>query len=235
MKLTTDRVRTLVLIWTMFLSVFTWTPVMRAVLRPELSGWGLLGYSGSGASGAFWVLPAAGLFALAMFYIEGRGRVRPLFHAMLLTWHIALSSIVLSGAMRYGDSATFVGGAWGVQVGFPLLSIPFVAFTVLAVLLVVRERRDGSQVPVAGWTTINRRPLIIALALFPVAWFFFQFAGANFDWKGKLAIATNVVQWILIIEAVNDPRLMSHRSDGTGQGRAAGGRPRRLPGTDVPG
>lgn len=206
--LTTDRLRGAVLGWTLFLSVFTWTPTMRALLRPELSRWGLLGAEGRGASGVFWVLPALGLFALALFYLEGRGRLRPLVYTMLLMWHVPLTAGVVYWAIRAGNSATFEGGGWGVRIGFPMLAIPLLAFTTLAVIWIVSELRSRAPIPVGSWTDMQWGKLGIALALFPVAWLLFRAAGTQgFDWTAKLAIVINVIQWLLIVHAVNCPRV----------------------------
>lgn len=196
-----DRLRSIVLAWTIFTSVFTWTPTMRAFLKPEISKWGFLGFSGQGREGAFWILPTLALLVLFMFYLEGRGKFRPLFYALLLAWHVPLSLLFTIGALRRGQEAKFIGAAWGWEVSFAVLSIAFIFFTVLAIIWIIREVRHDKQPDEIAWNCVDWKKLIFAALLLPVAILFFGI-GQAFDWFTRIAIVATVIQWITLAEAL---------------------------------
>jgi hypothetical protein len=189
--------------WTLFTTTFLWTPTMRMFLKPEVSQWSLFGLSGSGREGAFWVFPAAAGLALLLFYLEGRGRLRALVHALLLAWHLPVTAALLYGAGVGGPDAVFVGAAWGWEVRLALLAVPFVAFTSLAVVWTAREVGRGPSVERAGWTDVDRGPLVGAAALLPVATVLFRLGGEGFDALVRLAIAANILQWVLLCTGLN--------------------------------
>jgi hypothetical protein len=193
--------RGVVLAWTILTTTFAWTPTMRLLLKPEISHWSIFGLGGSGGSGPFWVLPVVAGFALLLFYVEGRGRLRPLFHGLLLIWHIPLAATVIYWSLQRGTEAEFMGAAWGVTIPFPLLAVPFAFFAFLALVLVVRESRGALPVPVSPWGQVHWGKVAVAGLLLPVAAVFFRL-GDGFDIMVKIAIAATVLQWILLAEAL---------------------------------
>lgn len=200
MKKTGLDLRGVVLAWTILTTTFAWTPTMRLLLKPEISHWSLFGVGGSGSAGPFWILPLVAMAALLLFYIEGRGRVRPVFHGLLLVWHLSLVAILVYGSVRHGADARFMGAAWGVTIPLPLLTVPFAIFAALAVLLVARERRGSLPVPALAWGQIHWGKLGLAGLLLPVAFIFFRL-GEGYDGLVKIAIVATVLQWILLAEA----------------------------------
>jgi len=199
-----DYLRKLVLAWTIFTTTFTWTPTMRLLLKPEISQWNIFGVAGSGRSGPFWILPLAAMVALLLFYLEGRGRLRPLFHALLLGWHLPLTAAIVYGGVQ-STEATFMGAAWGVEIPLVLLALPFSLFSVLAVVWVARERRGSLPVSTTDWSQVDWRKIAISAFLLPLAAIFF-WLGEGFDGKTKIAIVTTVVQWILLTEGLGGRR-----------------------------
>jgi hypothetical protein len=189
--------------WTLFTTTFLWTPTMRMFLKPDVSQWSLFGLSGSGREGAFWVFPTAAGVVLLLFYLEGRGRLRPLVHAVLLAWHLPVTAGLLYGAGVAGPNAVFVGAAWGWEVRLALLAVPFVAFTSLAVVWIAREVGGGPSVERSGWTDVDRGPLVGAAALVPVATVLFRLGGEGFDALVRLAIAATILQWVLLCTGLN--------------------------------
>ncbi|MDH3255199.1 MAG: hypothetical protein OEM62_09425 [Acidobacteriota bacterium] len=207
----TDYLRQLVLAWTIFTTTFTWTPTMRLLLKPEISQWNIFGVAGSGRTGPFWILPLAATVALLLFYLEGRGKLRPLFHALLLGWHLPLTAAIVISTVQ-STEATFMGAAWGVEIPLFVLAFPFSVFSVLAVVWVVRERRGSLPVSPRGWSQVGWRKIAIAVVLLPVAAVFF-WLGEGFDGKTKIAIATTVVQWILLTEGLRGPAARFKRKE----------------------
>lgn len=183
--------------WTIFSTVFLWTPTMRGFFRPDISFFAVMDLRGSGREGWFWIFPALAVLALLLFYLEGRNRLRPLFHALLLGWHLPVTAIVLYGALSAGDDAYFEGAMWGVRLPLWLVAIPFMAFSALAVGWVVLEMRGAKRADSPGWSHVHWQKLGVAgLLLLPAALLFYF--GQGFDWKTMLATAVTVAQWIFL-------------------------------------
>jgi hypothetical protein len=187
--------------WTVFTTTFLWTPTMRGFLRPDVSMWSIMGLSGSGREGSFWMFPTLAVLALACFYLDGRGRARTLVHAFLVVWHALLAWIVFQGTIRTGGTGYFEGAMWGVRVPLWILTVPFAAACCLTVVVVVLEQRGRRVVPRRRWTAINRRDLVLAVLLLPVAAAFF-WSGEGIDWPTRLGTAATIVQWILLTQAL---------------------------------
>jgi len=197
-----------VMAWTIFTTTFLWTPTMRGFLKPELSVWSVMGLQGSGREGSFWMFPSLAALALFAFYLDGRGRWRPLFHFLLIGWHTAITAIVLYGAIAAGPGSYFEGAMWGVRVPLAALAVPFAVFLALAILRVRRERSHAASPARAAWGAIHWRTLGVAVLLLPVAIALFQM-GDGIGWTTRLATAATIVQWILLTQA------LSHRGAST--------------------
>ena len=196
------HLRNIVLIWTLVTTTFFWTTTMRLVLKPEISDWRIFAVGGKGIEGDFWLPPLVALVALAAFYLEGRGRLRPLFHAWLVTWHLSLTALCLYGALLAGGEFQFA--TWGITAPFWVLVVPFAVFLGLALWLVVKETRFSHEIPQYEWHQLNLKPLALAVALLPVAIVFFRI-GEGFDGFVKLAVATTILQWVLLVDTVGRP------------------------------
>lgn len=189
-----------VLAWTALLSVFLWTSLNRAVWRPEIATWAGFGLEGRGPGAWTWVAAAAALVAGFLFYLEGRGRRRALFHAILIAVHLPLTAYLTYLVVAMGPDAAFHGDTWGWRVPLSVLLVPFLAFTVLAVALVVRER-VGTSPPRRPWSDVDGRALLLAVALTPVIAVSFG-SGSEFDTRARIATALAVLQWLLLISAL---------------------------------
>lgn len=201
------RLRNIVLLWTLLTTTFAWTTTMRLILKPEISDWRIFAIGGRGMEGDVWLPPLVALVALGAFYLEGRGRLRPLYHAWLLAWHGALFGLALYGAVLTGGEISFA--TWGITVSFWWLVVPFAVFLGLAARLVVHETHFSHEVPLFGWQQLKYKPLLLAVALLPVAVVFFRL-GEGFDGWVKFAVATTVLQWVLLVDAVGRPTASTH-------------------------
>ena len=175
---------------------------MRMLLKPEISSWRLLGVGGRGVAGDFWLPPLIVLIALFIFYLEGRGRLRPLYHILLIGWHLTITGIFLYGSLRPNSIVSF--RTWGIEFSFIWLVIPLAAFSILAIVLTHQEMRGHYPVPVFGWSRINWKTLGVAVLLLPIALIFFRM-GTGFDLMVKIAVALTILQWILLTEALGRP------------------------------
>jgi hypothetical protein len=193
--------RSIVMTWTLITSTFTWTPTMRLLLKPEISNWNIFSVGGSGGSGQFWVLPLLATALLCLFYIEGRGRLRWLFHGLLLAWHLPVTLAFVYGSIWVGTGASFQGAMWGIDVPFAWLAPPFALFATLAIILVIRETRGTLPVQVFHWKQISWSKLGLATLLLPIAFAFFRM-GEGFDTMVKIATVATILQWILLAEAL---------------------------------
>ncbi len=194
--------RGIILTWTVITSTFFWTSTMRIIFKPEISSWRIFWFSGKGFSGEFWLLPLFIIFALSIIYIEGRGKIRALYHTLILLWHILLTGIIIYGSTQPETEISF--DTWGVSFSLIWLVIPFLLFLVGTILLIYKERKNLSNIPVYNWTAINLKPLIFSIALSIIAYFFFWF-GIGFNWLVKIAVGSTILQWILITEAFGKP------------------------------
>ena len=193
--------RDVVLTWTLLTTTFSWTSSMRMLMKPEISSWQIFAVGGEGASGQFWLPPLVAVVALLAFYVEGRGRYRPLFHTWLIAWHAGLTALAVLGSVHADTEISF--GTWGIHFAVGWLAAPFAVFLCLAVVMVAREVRGG--VPVYPWHAINWRVLGVATLLFVPAFVLFR-VGEGFDGFVKLAVATAILQWVLFVEALGRPR-----------------------------
>lgn len=193
------NLRGIVLTWTILTTTFFWTSTMRLLLKPEISNWRIFDFGGKGTIGQFWLLPLIVLAALFLFYIEGRGKLRLLYHTLLLGWHLSITAILAYGGIQSGSQATFA--AWGVTISFAWLALPLAFFAILAILLVIQETRGYLPVSVFGWNQINWSKLGFAGLLLPVAFAFF-WMGEGYNLMVKIAIIVTIIQWILLAEAL---------------------------------
>lgn len=154
--------------------------------------------------GEFWFPPLIAIIALLAFYLEGRGRIRSLFHFLLISWHIAISGIGIYGVLQSDTSISF--GTWGISFSIGWLLFPFFLFLILAIILVIQEIRNPQIIPVYSWKQVNKKLLGIAVLLLPIAFLFFQ-SGHGFDIMVKIAVAVTIVQWIFLVEALGRPSM----------------------------
>ena len=172
---------------------------MRLFMKPEISDWSMFDFKGRGLNGDYWFPIVIVLYALFMFFLEGRGKLRSLFHVSLIVWHLGLTLAVTFGSMQQNADITF--GAWGVSLSLKWLIAPLALFTVLAIMYVIAERRKRIKIVVSAWNQVNWKTLVLILGLFPISYFLFHF-GHGFNFLVKLAIVINIIQWILLSEAL---------------------------------
>ena len=175
---------------------------MRIFFKPEISDWSIFNIGGKGFTGDFWLLPLIIFFALFIFYLEGRGKIRTLYYILLIMWHLLITAVIVYGSFQTDANVSF--GAWGVNMSIKWLVVPFVLFLIMVIALVVQEKSGNYKIPSHDWTKINRKPFLIALLLFPIAILFFRL-GTGFNWQVKIAVAATIIQWILLYETLGRP------------------------------
>lgn len=202
------NLRGIVLTWTILTTTFFWTSTMRVFFKPEISSWSVFGIRGKGFIGDFWLLPLIVLFALFLFYLEGRGRLRILYYILLISWHLLITAAILYGSFQNDGKISF--GTWGVSMSFIWLVVPFVLFLFLAIALVIQELSGKYEIPRFDWLKINWKPFLFALLIFPVAFLFFRL-GTGFNWLVKIAVASTIIQWILLTETFGRPYILESK------------------------
>jgi hypothetical protein len=196
------NLRGIVLTWTILTTTFFWTSTMRVLFKPEISSWSVFGSRGIGFAGDFWLLPLIILLALFMFYIEGRGRLRVLFHSLLISWQLLITAVVVYGSFQSDSSISFE--TWGITMSMHWLAVPFALFLILAIIWVIQELTGKYEIPVCNWSDFNWKPFYLVLVLFPVAFLFFHL-GSGFNWLVKIAVASTIFQWIFLTDSLGRP------------------------------
>lgn len=193
-----------VMFWTVLTSTFVWLPLIRIIGRPEGYQWGILGLSGRGTEGPYWVWILLTLYVLIMLYSAFRGP-RALFYPMLILWHLAVTGVVVMATIFEGTEAVFQGQGLHFSIPMWLLIIPFTLFVVLAIAWIVRDYRAGGVPEKVAWTRANSRRLVTSALLLVVALALFR-AGNNYNWVTATAIITAIVQWILLVQSFQPMR-----------------------------
>lgn len=195
-----DRLFGPVMFWTVLTGIFAWLPLVRILGRPEGYTWGVLGLSGAGTDGPFWIFVPLTVWVVAMLYTGFRGP-RAVFHPLLLGWHGLVSAVVVTGVVSGGASATFQGQGLGFEVPLWVLAVPFVVFALLAAAWVVSDRRADSPTPRPSWSRENTVRLVGSLVLLAGALALFR-AGTNYNLVTAAAILTTVGHWILLVRSL---------------------------------
>jgi hypothetical protein len=188
-----------VMFWTAVTGIFAWLPLVRIIGRPDGYTWGILGLSGAGTTGPFWIFIVLTAYVLVMLFAGQRGP-RALFRPMLLIWHLAVNATVVAGLLQEGTGATLQGQGLHFEIPLWTLAVPFVGFLGLAIAWVVVDRRAGAAPFVAPWTHGNTVRLAGSLLLLAVALLLFR-AGTNYNWVTAAAIVTTIGHWVLLIDA----------------------------------
>ncbi len=195
------KLRNIVSIWMVLTTTFLWTSTMRVLFKPEISSWAVFGIGGKGFEGDFWLLVIAVIMALFGFYIYGRGRCRTLYHVLLVIWNLVITGLVIYGTIQSDSKINF--DTWGIEMSFVWLVLPFALFLVLSVFHVIGERK-ADHLPISSWGEIDWQALIIAVLLIIPALIFFRL-GQGFNWQVKIAVASTIIQWIMLVEALRYP------------------------------
>lgn len=185
--------------WTVLTTVFAWLPLVRIIGRPEGYTWGILGLSGAGTQGPYWVFILLTVYAVTLLFSASRGP-RVLFYPMLIVWHLAVTGVVIAGVVAGGAGATLQGQGLRFHLPLWLLVLPCLAFTALAIVWVLRDRRSGGAPEPGPWVRGNTVRLVASLVLLATALALFR-AGTNYNWVTAAAIIATILHWILLAES----------------------------------
>ena len=194
-----ERLFGVVMFWTGLTTIFAWLPLVRIIGRPEGYTWSILGLSGAGTEGPYWLFIPLTLFVVTLLFVAFRG-ARAVLYAMLPLWHLTVTGVVLYGVATGGTGAVWQGQGLRFAIPMWMLIAPFVACTAIVFAWIVLDRRAGDRAAVPSWTPINTRRLVISLVLLLVALALFR-AGSNYDWVTAAAIVTTVTHWILLMRS----------------------------------
>ena len=195
-----ERMFDALMFWTIVTGIFAWLPLVRILGRPDGYSWAILGLSGTGTEGPFWIFVLLTAWVLTMLFTTFRGP-RAVAYPLLLLWHVALTGVVVAGVVQGGTTATWQGQ--GLRWAIPLwvLIVPFAAFTVLAALWIARDRRRGGKADRREWSRASSVRLAGSLVLLVVALILFR-AGDNYNWVTAAAILTTIGHWALLVDAI---------------------------------
>lgn len=196
---TRTRLFGVVMFWTAVTSIFAWLPLVRIIGRPDGYQWAILGLSGAGTSGPYWIFIGLTAYVVVMLFAAFR-LPRAVCYPMLLLWHTVVTAVVAAGVLQGGAGATLQGQGLRFSFSLWMLLVPCVAGLALAVVWIVADRRAGGLPAVAPWSRPNTVRLVASLAVLMVALALFR-AGTNYNWVTAAAIVATVVHWILLVES----------------------------------
>lgn len=196
---TRDRLFGVVMFWTVATSIFAWLPLARIIGRPEGYQWGILGLSGQGTDGPYWIFIGLTTYVVVMLFSAFR-LPRRIFYPMLIVWHGVVTAVVAAGLLGGGAEATIQGQ--GLHWSFRLWMVlgPCVAGLVLAALWAAVDHRAGGRPLASPWARANTVLLLASLAVMIVGLVLFRL-GTNYNWVTAAAIVTTVAHWILLVQA----------------------------------
>ncbi|MFN2566606.1 MAG: hypothetical protein ABR499_16540 [Gemmatimonadaceae bacterium] len=204
-----DRLLRALLVWTSIVFLAAWLPLVRGAFDGPSYEWGTsywgVPFSGAGVGGDYWLPVLKTALGLAILWLGWRG-ARPPFHWLLLAWNVVLTSDALYIAATRPGSLRFRGDTLGVDVSLawvaPLLTGVFLA---LAVVWVVRDRRQKDTRSAPRWTRANTAWSVALLALLPIQFALLRFGPPN-GAADKAGVLLTIAQWLLVGVALK-PRL----------------------------
>lgn len=202
-----------VMFWTVLTTVFTWLPLVRIMGRPAEYHWQVLGLSGEGLNGPFWVFIPFALFAVVLLWMAERGP-RRFFYPMLIGWHLFVCGIVIASLVQGGVDADWQGQGLHWQIPMSIAMIPVFLFTALSLLWVVIDNSDPAR-QVSAWSRANSIRLGVSLSLLLLGLGFFR-AGDNYNWVTSVAIILTISHWITLawaFESIRTSNSESQRQD----------------------
>lgn len=199
MRTTAERLFAPVMVWTAITGIFAWLPLVRIAGRPEGYHWGVLGLSGEGTDGPFWIFVLLTAYVVAMLFTTVRGP-RRVAYVLVPVWHALLTGVVIAGVVAGGTGATWQGQGLRWEIPLWILIVPFATVLALSAAWVVVERRNPPPPPPPTWSRSNNRRLAASALLLAIALFLFG-RGTNYDGVTALAIVATIAHWILLIES----------------------------------
>lgn len=188
-----------VLFWTAVTSIFAWLPLVRIIGRPDGYTWGILGLSGAGREGPWWIFVLLTIYVVTMLFCTFRGP-RTLLYSMLVLWHLTVAGVVIASVALGGSGAVFQGQGLHFAIPMWILMVPFVLFAVATFTWIVLDARAGGAPERVGWNRTNTGWLLGSLALLGVALTLFR-AGTNYNWVTAAAIITTILHWGMLIRS----------------------------------
>lgn len=185
--------------WTVLTGIFAWLPLMRIIGRPMDYTWGVLGLTGEGTEGPFWIFGLLTIFVVTMLFTLLRGP-RALARPMVVLWHLLVTGVVIAGVFQGGSDATLQGQGLGFSIPLWILAVPFVAFAAIAVVWAILDAKGGTVGVAATWGPRNSWTLAASLVLAVIALAFFR-AGTNYNWVTACAIVVTVAHWVLLVRS----------------------------------
>jgi hypothetical protein len=193
------RLFAVVMFWTALTTIFAWLPLVRIIARPEGYQWGILGLSGSGTEGPYWIFVPLTCHAVTLLFSAFRAP-RALFYPLVILWHLMATAVIVTGVLQGGRGATFQGQGLHFSVPMWLLVVPFAAATIAVVAWAILDHRAGGGPTTVPWARANTRRLGLSVGLLAAALLLFR-AGTNYNWVTAVAIVTTIAHWSVMIQA----------------------------------
>ncbi len=185
-----------IMVWTVVTTIFAWLPLVRIVGRPEGYHWRILGLSGEGFDGPFWLFIPLTMFAIALLYTAERGP-RNRFRPLLIIWHVTVLVVIVAALIQGGADARWQGQGLYWSIPMWLAVAPAALFTIMAIVWVAVDLKGAPPKQPQPWSRTNTLRLTASLLLLVVAIVLFRF-GTNYNWVTAVAIVTTVLHWLLL-------------------------------------
>ena len=205
-----DKLLKIILIFTAITMLVVWLPLIRGVMDGPSYEWGIsfLGrdFGGHGVGGDYWFVVLQAVFGLALLYLGWRGARQP-FHWLLMIWIVPSLVNAIYNAIKFPEEYRFQGDTLGIDISLAWIAPAFWGvLTLLAVVWIVRERRERGLDRMPSWTRKNTVYACIVFALLPIQFFLLRSGGPN-DLKDQIGVVLTILQWILLNFAFASNRL----------------------------
>lgn len=191
-------------VWIVFLFVFSWLPLVRAAMDGESYRWGTthfgVQFASAGVGPAVWLLVFKSLVLGALLYQALRRRGR-LFGAAMVVWSWLIAADSIHAFVTDPGGFEFHGDTLGIHLnlGWTVLAVTL-GFALIATYWVAR-RAGRPAGPTPGWGSRNRWLLGLCLLLLPIQFGLLRF-GAPHGATDAAGVLLTIAQCPLLAAAL---------------------------------
>lgn len=187
----------LLLIWTSLTTLIFWLPAVRGAFDGASYEWAVMGSSGNGTHGAYWLPLLASVVSIAGLWSGWRGPRAPSY-LLLGGWHLFLAIGTMVAVLQDPDGFHVRGDTMGMDIDLAVMGpVFFGIWALLALWWIARDLRRKKITETFPWTVRNRRWLVVLAGLLPIQLVLLRLGGPD-DALDPLGVTLTIAQWMLL-------------------------------------